>query len=184
MKRVLRKCLCNEIFDLVTRYNNIYSTCWHCYEKPWNIKKLLTVLLAERAVSTRDIVEYQYKTVWNRVEYMNIYIYSFTFHDIFLPCSLIYVFMCLIYLFIIYLLVSFFFIFVGHFIYLHFKWYLLSQFPLLNHPILPSSMAVFSHPPTNSFLSSKSYISLFWAIGPSRVKEPLLLLMPVKPRSS
>jgi hypothetical protein len=52
----------------------------------------------------------------------------------------------------------FFFLFIGYFLYLHFKCYPLSQFPPpinpLSYPPSSTSMRVFLHPPTHSHLLS------------------------------
>jgi hypothetical protein len=47
-----------------------------------------------------------------------------------------------------------FMIFIGYFIYLHFKCYPPSQVPLHKPPIPTASMRMFAHPPNHSCLSS------------------------------
>jgi hypothetical protein len=83
--------------------------------------------------------------------------------------------------------ISFFPIFIGYFLYLHFK--MLSPFLVPprppprprnspSHPPSPASMRVFPYPPTHSlFPPLLPGISLHWGIEPSQDQGPVLTLM-------
>jgi hypothetical protein len=75
--------------------------------------------------------------------------------------------------------------FIGYFLFLHFKCYPPSRFPLQNTPILssppcPASMRVLLHPPTYSLPPSCPGFSLHWVIKTPQDQGPLLPLMSYK----
>jgi hypothetical protein len=75
--------------------------------------------------------------------------------------------------FIIYLFI------IGYFMYLHFKCYPFSQFPLWNSPTLSPSPSFYegAPPPTHLLSPHHPGIPLLWGIKPSQDQGPLLLLM-------
>ena len=66
---------------------------------------------------------------------------------------------------------------VGYFLYLHFRCYPLSQFPLWNPLPSPDSMKMLLIPPTHSHLTGLAF-PLHWGIQPSSDQGLLLLLIP------
>ena len=72
--------------------------------------------------------------------------------------------------------------FIGCFIYVHFKYYLLSQFPLWKAPTPTSSPCFYEGalPPTHPLPPHCPSILLHWGIKPSKHQGPLLLVMPEK----
>ena len=72
------------------------------------------------------------------------------------------------------------FIFIGYFLYLHFKCYPLAQSPSVNplsHPPPFASMRVFPHPPSLPLPPPHLGIFLNWGIEPSQEQGPLLPLV-------
>ena len=76
---------------------------------------------------------------------------------------------------------NFFIIFIGYFLYLHFKFYSLSRSPSkpLSHPLSPCFYEGVP-PPTHLLPLPCPGISLYWGIEPSQDQGPLLPLMPDK----
>jgi hypothetical protein len=73
------------------------------------------------------------------------------------------------------------FFIIGYFIYLHFKCYPLSWFPLckppISSPLPPVSMRVLLHPPIHPLLPHCSGLPLHWGIEPSQDQGPPLPLI-------